>query len=47
MTKVSICIPTYNNLDQVKHLIASIEEQTYNEIEIIITDDSNNGQIQD
>lgn len=47
MTKVSICIPAYNNLSQVKHLIGSIAEQTFKEIEIIITDDSTNSQIQD
>ena len=40
MSKVSICIPTYNNLEQVMHLIRSVNEQTYQDIEIIITDDS-------
>ncbi|MDE6607115.1 MAG: glycosyltransferase [Lachnospiraceae bacterium] len=47
MSKVSICIPTYNNLDQVMHLISSINEQTYQDIEIIITDDSTNSEIAD
>ncbi len=47
MPKVSICIPTYNNLEQVKHLIQSIEEQTYKDVEIIITDDSTDNQIED
>ena len=47
MGKVSICIPTYNNLEQVKHLIGSINEQTYQDIEIIITDDSTNSDIEE
>lgn len=46
MSRVSICIPTYNNLEQVVHLLQSIEEQTYQDIEIIITDDSTNQDIE-
>ena len=45
MGKVSICIPTYNNLEQVKHLVCSVNEQTYQDIEIIITDDSTDSRI--
>lgn len=47
MSRVSICIPTYNNLEQVIHLLQSIEEQTYQDIEIIITDDSTNPAIEE
>ncbi len=47
MSKVSICIPTYNNPEQVKHLIASIEEQTYKDVEVIITDDSTDKRIEE
>ena len=45
MSKVSICIPTYNNLEQVIQLLRSIEEQTYRNVEVIITDDSQNEEI--
>lgn len=47
MSKVSICIPTYNNLEQVIHLLSSVEEQTYKDIEIIITDDSTDNKIEE
>ena len=47
MSKVSICIPTYNNLEQVIQLLSSIEEQTYKDIEIIITDDSTDQKIEE
>lgn len=47
MSKVSICIPTYNNLEQVMHLFSSIEEQTYEDIEIVITDDSTDNKIEE
>lgn len=47
MSKVSLCIPTYNNIEQVIHLTKSIEEQTYRDVEIIITDDSTDRQIEE
>lgn len=47
MYKVSICIPVYNNLEQVKHLVSSIEEQTYKDVELIITDDSTDNRIEE
>lgn len=40
MLKVSICIPSYNNLPGIKRLIESIKAQNFRDIEIIITDDS-------
>ena len=40
MPHVSICIPTYNNPEDVERLLDSIEKQTYKDVEIIITDDS-------
>jgi glycosyltransferase involved in cell wall biosynthesis len=40
MTKVSICIPAYNQVKYLKRTIDSIVSQTYTDYEIIITDDS-------
>lgn len=45
MPKVSICIPTYNNADEVKHLLESIYEQEYTDFEVNISDDSTNEEI--
>ncbi len=40
MSKVSICIPAYNNGTGVKRLLESIKNQTYKDYEVILTDDS-------
>jgi len=40
MSKVSICIPAYNNPAGIERLLKSIEGQSYRDFEIIITDDS-------
>lgn len=45
MVKVSICIPTYNNADEVKQLLESIFEQEYRDFEVNISDDSTNEEI--
>lgn len=45
MPKVSICIPSYNNVDEVKHLLESIYEQEYRDFEVNISDDSTNDEI--
>lgn len=45
--KVSICIPTYNNVQDVKQVLESILEQTYTNFEVNITDDSTNMEIED
>lgn len=47
MAKVSICVPAYNNLSCVQRLLNSIAGQDYVDFEIIITDDSTNGEIED
>lgn len=47
MPKVSICIPTYNNLSAFKRCIKSVLEQTYTDYEIVISDDSTNNEIGD
>lgn len=43
---VSICIPSYNNLDLFKKCFNSVCEQTYTDIELIISDDSTNNEIE-
>ena len=45
MAKVSICIPSYNNVKAVERLMKSIAEQDYKDYEIIITDDSIDDQV--
>ena len=44
--KVSICIPAYNNVEEVKRLLSSIASQTFRDMEIILTDDSTNDEIE-
>lgn len=45
--KVSICIPTYNNVDEVERLLRSIFVQTYTDFEVHISDDSINQEIEE
>ena len=40
--KVSICIPCYNNADEVECLLQSIYSQVYTDFEVNISDDSTN-----
>lgn len=47
MPKVSICIPTYNNQEELERLLNSIWQQTYSDYEIIISDDSDDAKIED
>ena len=47
MPKVSICIPTYNNLEAFKRCFRSILSQSYTDYEVVITDDSTNEDIRD
>lgn len=46
MPKVSICVPTYQNPEEVKRLLDSVREQTFKDYEIIITDDSKDNRIE-
>lgn len=43
--KVSICIPTYNNLLGIQKCLESVFIQTFTDYEIIITDDSRNDDV--
>lgn len=45
MAKVSICVPTYNNVGEVDRLLQSIVKQDYTDYEINISDDSTNEEI--
>lgn len=47
MIKVSICIPTYNNINDIKRLLSSIFSQEFTDYEVIITDDSTNCKIEE
>lgn len=47
MPKVSICIPTYQNREEVERLLESIMLQSYKDYEIIITDDSKDRETED
>lgn len=44
--KISICIPTYNNVDEVGRLLESIVLQEYGDYEVNISDDSTNDEIE-
>jgi glycosyltransferase involved in cell wall biosynthesis len=45
LSKVSVVIPTYNNLESFKRAFNSVLMQIYEDYEIIISDDSNNNDI--
>ena len=45
MPKVSICIPAYEQSDNLNKCLQSIEMQTFKDFEIIITDDSKSNEI--
>ena len=47
MAKVSICVPTYQNQEELKRLVDSAREQTFQDFEIIITDDSKDNKIEE
>jgi glycosyltransferase involved in cell wall biosynthesis len=44
--KVSICIPAYKQPNHLKRVLLSIQAQTYNDYEIIITDDTPNDSVE-
>jgi glycosyltransferase involved in cell wall biosynthesis len=45
--KVSICIPTYQQADKLLILFHSIEEQSFRDFEVIVTDDSHDNEVED
>lgn len=47
MPKVSICVPAYNNVKEVERLLSSVLEQAYDDYEVVITDDSDNDDIEE
>lgn len=47
MPKVSICVPTYQNQEEVQRLIESVREQTFQDFEFIVTDDSKDNKIEE
>lgn len=47
LPKVSICIPAYNQPEHLKKAIESVLAQTFDDYEIIITDDSPNDSVRD
>lgn len=44
--KVSICIPCFNNVDEVERLLRSIYSQEYTDFEVNVSDDSTNDETQ-
>lgn len=42
---ISICIPAYKRIDYLKRLLYSISVQTFNDFEVVITDDSNDNSV--
>lgn len=46
MPKVSICIPTYNNLEAFERCLESVLMQNFQDYEVVITDDSSNNDIE-
>lgn len=47
MPKVSICVPTYNNIECIRQLLPSVLSQSFTDYELIITDDSTNLEIEE
>lgn len=47
MPKVSICIPACGNAEGVRRLLHSIAEQTYTDLEVILSDDSADDSVKD
>ena len=47
MAKVSICVPTYNNVSEVERLLQSIRRQNYTDYEVNISDDSTNDETEE
>lgn len=46
MTRISICIPAYNNASSLKRCLDSVFEQTFRDFEVIVSDDSTHSEVQ-
>ena len=45
--KVSICIPTYQQTDKLLTLFRTIEQQSFRDFEVIVSDDSIDNEVED
>lgn len=43
---ISICIPAYNQVDNIKQLLKSIQAQTFRDFEVIVSDDSRGSEVE-
>jgi glycosyltransferase involved in cell wall biosynthesis len=46
MPKVSICIPTYKQVEYLRRTLQSVSEQTFEDYEVIVSDDSPDGSVE-
>ena len=44
---ISICIPAYKRVNYLKRLLESVAIQTFNDYEVIITDDSDDNSVRE
>ena len=47
MVKVSICVPAYKNPVGVERLLGSIKVQSFTDYEVVVTDDSPDGSVEE
>ena len=47
MVKVSICVPAYKNPVGVERLLESIKVQSFTDYEVVVTDDSPDGSVEE
>ena len=47
MPKISICVPAYKNPSGIARLLASVKAQTYEDYEVILTDDTPDESVRD
>lgn len=47
MVKVSICVPAYKNPVGVERLLESVKVQSFTDYEVVVTDDSQDGSVEE